>query len=589
MAKFISRLAPGRIIALGFALVILLGSGLLMLPCSIQDGVTVRYIDALYTSTSAVCVTGLIAIDAGDTFTPLGQTFLAMLIQVGGLGVTSVGAGIILAMRRRVNLKGRSLIREAMNLDSGRGLVRFVRDIFITTLIFELAGAALSFLVFVQDYPPLDALGISLFHSVAAFNNSGFDILGNFQNLIPYRDNVLLNLVTCGLIIFGGIGFLVIREMWTKRLRWRKFSMHTKVVLSVSAVLIVTGGVLIKLTEDVTWMGAFFHSVSARTAGFSTYNLGQFSQSGLLVLTVLMFIGASPGSTGGGIKTSTFFVLLHGIKAAATNRSERAFHYSIPRDAFRKAAVITLLAAGVVLVGTYLMVTMDPETTLMQALFEVTSAFGTVGLSTGITPGLSDGSKLLSILIMYIGRLGPLTVASLWYFNQGASGPTTPRATSPSAKLGGASMFNRSKKDKPIYGIVGLGRFGTALALELAESGAELLVLDKNEEKVREMREITENAVVIHSLDKKSLAETGIQNCDVAVVCIGEQIDTSILTTLHLVALGIPTVIAKATSAEHGEILAKLGGRRGLPGAGHGRSPGPPAGDRQGAGFRPAQ
>ena len=419
MLKLIKRQAPGRIIALGFAAVILTGSLLLMLPCSIQDGVTVRYIDALYTSTSAVCVTGLIAIDAGDTFTPLGQTFLAMLIQVGGLGVTSVGAGIILAMRRRVNLKGRSLIREAMNLDSGRGLVRFVRDIFITTLIFELAGAALSFLVFVQDYPPLDALGISLFHSVAAFNNSGFDILGNFQNLIPYRDNVLLNLVTCGLIIFGGIGFLVIREMWTKRLRWRKFSMHTKVVLSVSAVLIVTGGVLIKLTEDVTWMGAFFHSVSARTAGFSTYNLGQFSQSGLLVLTVLMFIGASPGSTGGGIKTSTFFVLLHGIKAAATNRSERAFHYSIPRDAFRKAAVITLLAAGVVLVGTYLMVTMDPETTLMQALFEVTSAFGTVGLSTGITPGLSDGSKLLSILVMYIGRLGPLTVASLWYFNRG--------------------------------------------------------------------------------------------------------------------------------------------------------------------------
>ena len=178
MAKFISRLAPGRIIALGFALVILLGSGLLMLPCSIQDGVTVRYIDALYTSTSAVCVTGLIAIDAGDTFTPLGQFFLASLIQVGGLGVTAVGAGIILAMRRRVNLKGRNLVREAMNLDSGQGIVRFVHRIFLTTLAFELAGAALSFLSFVQDYEPLDALGISLFHSVAAFNNSGFDIFG---------------------------------------------------------------------------------------------------------------------------------------------------------------------------------------------------------------------------------------------------------------------------------------------------------------------------------------------------------------------------------------------------------------------------
>ena len=419
MAKFISRLAPGRIIALGFALVILLGSGLLMLPCSIQDGVTVRYIDALYTSTSAVCVTGLIAIDAGDTFTPLGQFFLASLIQVGGLGVTAVGAGIILAMRRRVNLKGRNLVREAMNLDSGQGIVRFVHRIFLTPRAFELAGAALSVLSFVQDYEPLDALGISLFHSVAAFNNSGFDILGNFQNLIPYQDDVLLNLVTCALIIFGGIGFLVIQEVVRKRFRWSKFSMHTKVVLTVSAALIVVGTLLIKLTEDVTWLGALFHSVSARTAGFSTYPLGSFSNAGLLVLTVLMFIGASPGSTGGGVKTSTFFVLLQGIKSAATNKTEKAFHYSVPADAFRKAAVITLLALGVVLTGTYLMVILDPGVTLMQALFEVTSAFGTVGLSTGITPGLSDGSKLLSILIMYIGRLGPLTIASLWYFTKG--------------------------------------------------------------------------------------------------------------------------------------------------------------------------
>lgn len=418
MLRFLKKLSAARIIALGFAAVILIGSLLLMLPCSIQEGVEVEYIDALYTSTSAVCVTGLIAIDAGDTFTPLGQFFLAMLIQVGGLGVTAVGAGIILAVGRKVNLKGQNLVREAMNLDSGRGVIGFVKSIFVTTLIFELTGAALSFLVFVQDYPPLRALGISLFHSVAAFNNSGFDILGNFQNLIPYRDDVLLNLVTCGLIFFGGIGFLVIRELWQKRCRWRKLSMHTKVVLTVSVTLIVVGGVLVKLTEDVTWMGAFFHSVSARTAGFSTYPLGEFSNAGLLVLTVLMFIGASPGSTGGGVKTSTFFVLLQGIKAAATNRSEKAFHYAIPREAFRKAAVITLLAAGVVVGGTYLMTVFEPELSLMQILFEITSAFGTVGLSTGITPDLTVGSKLLSILIMYIGRLGPLTVASLWYFQR---------------------------------------------------------------------------------------------------------------------------------------------------------------------------
>lgn len=419
MIRLLKKQSPARIIALGFASVILLGSLLLILPCSVQEGVTLDYIDSLYTSTSAVCVTGLIAVDAGDTFTPLGQFFLAMLIQIGGLGVTAVGAGIILAIGKKMDFKGRNLIREAMNLNSGKGIVIFIKSIFFTTLIFEGVGAVLSFLVFAQDYPIGKAIGISLFHSVAAFNNSGFDILGNLQNLIPYQDNVWLNLVTCGLIFFGGIGFLVIREIWDKKFRWKKFSMHAKVVLSVSAILIVSGTVLIKLTEEISWLGALFFSVSARTAGFSTYPLSEFSTAGLLTITALMFIGASPGSTGGGIKTSTFFVLLQGIKSAATNKSEKAFHFAVPRDAFRKAAVITLLALGVVLSGTFFMTIMEPELPLIDILFEITSAFGTVGLSTGITPDLGVDSKLLSILIMYIGRLGPLTVASLWYFSRG--------------------------------------------------------------------------------------------------------------------------------------------------------------------------
>ncbi len=425
MINQFKKLSPARIIALGFLAVILLGSVLLILPCSVREGVEVRYIDALYTSTSAVCVTGLIAIDTGTAFTPLGQFFLAALIQIGGLGVTSVGAGVILAMGKKINLKGRTLIREASNLYSGKGVIRFIKTVLLTTLAFELAGALLSFIVFVQDYPPLTALGYSLFHSVAAFNNSGFDNLGlsgqlySNINLIPYQENILLNLVTCALIFFGGIGFLVIREMVTKRFHFKKYSMHAKVVLSVSAVLILGGTLLIKLTEDVSWLGALFHSISARTAGFSTYNLGTFSNAGLLVLIALMFIGASPGSTGGGIKTSTFFVLLAGIRSAATNKSEKAFRYALPKDAFKKAAIIAVLALLVVLLGTYLMAVMEPELRLIDVLFEVTSAFGTVGLSTGITSALSDGSKLLSILIMYIGRLGPLTIATLWYFTKG--------------------------------------------------------------------------------------------------------------------------------------------------------------------------
>ena len=324
-------------------------------------------------------------------------------------------------MGRRVNLKERSLLREAMNLSSFSGVIRLLKNIFQTTLIFELCGAVLSFIVFVQDYSPLRALWISVFHSIAAFNNAGFDILGNMQSLSAYSGDILLNLVTAALIFFGGIGFLVIRELISKRFRWRKLSMHSRVVLSVSGVLIVVGTLLIKLSEEgnISWLGAFFASVTARTAGFATYSIGGFSNAGLIVMMILMFIGASSGSTGGGIKTRTLFALIQGLKSTATNKSEKAFHYSLPRTAFRKAAVITFVGIGVVLFGSFTMSVLEPHLEIRDILFEVVSAFGTVGLSTGITPDLSVGSKLLSILIMYIGRLGPMTIVTLWYFSQG--------------------------------------------------------------------------------------------------------------------------------------------------------------------------
>lgn len=420
MLAFLKRQPPVRIIAMGFALVILLGSGLLMLPCSIREGVALRYIDALYTSTSAVCVTGLIAADAGDTFTLFGQAVILLLIQVGGLGVTSIGAGVILLMGRKMNLRGLNLVQEAGNLESGHGVVRFVRSVFQTTLVIELCGAALSFITFVQHYSVPRAVWLSLFHAVAAFNNSGFDVLGGGQNLIPFQDDILLNLTTCALIFFGGIGFLVIREMVTNRRHWKRYSMHARVVLSVSGILTAAGTLLIKLTErgNITWLGAFFASVTARTAGFSTFPFSEFSNAGLLVVIVLMYIGASPGSTGGGIKTSTFFVLLRGVHAAASGQSEKAFHYAIPKEAFRKAAVVALLALALIFASATAVSVLEPDIPLRDILFEMVSAFATVGLSTGITAGLSVGSKLISILVMFIGRLGPLTVASLWHFSR---------------------------------------------------------------------------------------------------------------------------------------------------------------------------
>ena len=413
MIRFLKKQPPGRLIALGFAAVILIGSALLMLPISIRPGVEVAYIDALFTSTSAVCVTGLIAVDAYDNFTVFGQAVLAGLIQIGGLGVTSVGVGLILAAGRRVSIKGRSLVKEALNVDSFQGMVRLIQWVLKVTLCFEGAGAVLSFLTFSQDYPLPRALWTSVFHSVAAFNNSGFDILGGMQNLIPYQSDVLLNLVTCALIIFGGLGFLVMLDI-RRAGTFRKLTFHSKVVITTTAALLIAGTLLLKATEDMTWLGAFFHSVSARTAGFSTYSRVELTNAGLFTLILLMFIGASPGSTGGGIKTTTFFALMQQVRAVFTKKKPGGFHRTLPGEAIDKAGVIALLSVVVVCVGTFLLCVLEPELDFVRLLFEEVSAFGTVGLSTGITPDLSVASKLVLIFTMYIGRLGAFTLFSLW-------------------------------------------------------------------------------------------------------------------------------------------------------------------------------
>ena len=394
-------------------MLILFGAVLLLLPLSVRGDAEVHFIDALFTSTSAVCVTGLIAIDVADHFTTFGQAVVAVLIQVGGLGVTSIGVGLILAARKNVGLKGRILLKEALNIEGIKGMIRLVKSILLMTLCFELMGIVLSFLVFVQDYPVLKALWISIFHSIAAFNNSGFDILGGLRNLIPYQNNILLNLTTSGLIIFGGLGFLVILDVLKKR-SFRKLTLHSKVVLTTTLTLLVAGTLLLKATEDITWLGAFFQSVSARTAGFSTYPIGEFTNAGLFTLIILMFIGASPGSTGGGIKTSTFFVLSQHVRSLFTKRHISAFRRNIPWEVFSKDCTISLLSLLLVCVGTFFLCVLEPEYSFVQLLFEEVSAFGTVGLSTGITPTLSVASKLILIFTMFAGRVGTFTLLTMW-------------------------------------------------------------------------------------------------------------------------------------------------------------------------------
>ena len=400
-------------ITLGFAAAILFGTFLLLLPVSVRPDAKVSFIDALFTSTSAVCVTGLIAIDTADHFTPFGQGVVAFLIQIGGLGVTSVGVGLILAVGKHIGIKGRLLAQEGLNVTGVKGIIRLVKSVLLMTLCFELAGAVLSFIVFIQDYPLPRAIGTSIFHSIAAFNNSGFDILGGLRNLIPYQTDILLNLTTCGLIIFGGLGFLVILDINRCR-SFRKLTLHSKVVLTTTGVLLLIGTLLLKATEEISWLGAFFHSVSARTAGFSTYSIGSFTNAGLFVLIILMFIGASPGSTGGGIKTTTFFALMQEVRTVISKRRAGAFHRTLPDEVLRKSSVIALLSVLVVCIGTFLLCILEPEYDFIQLVFEVVSAFGTVGLSTGITPDLGVLSKLIIILTMYTGRLGAFTLLSIW-------------------------------------------------------------------------------------------------------------------------------------------------------------------------------
>lgn len=414
-SHWLRRMRPGVLIVSGFLCMIGVGTLLLLLPISIRHGQTVSFVDALFTSTSAVCVTGLLAVDTADTFTIFGRVVVALLIQCGGLGVSSIGIGVIVLARRHVGFKERILVQEGLNLESPRGAVRLIRHVLVMTLIVEAVGMALSYPVFARDHTPWQALGISAFHAVASFNNAGFDILGGMTSLVPYQDSVLLTMATSLMITLGGLGFLVVMDVLQKK-RFSRLSLHTKIVLCTSGVLLVLGTLTIRATEDISWLGAFFTSVSTRTAGFATYSLGDFSSAGLFAVIMLMFIGASPGSTGGGIKTTTFFALLIATYAIAANKHPTAFKRSIARDTLYKAFVVTTLAIFVCCAVLYLLCVLEPALDVEALLFEVVSAFGTVGLSTGITPGLGAMSKVTLVVLMFIGRLGPLTVASLLTF-----------------------------------------------------------------------------------------------------------------------------------------------------------------------------
>ncbi|MBN1783308.1 potassium-transporting ATPase subunit KdpA [bacterium] len=425
--------SPPRLVLLSFAATILLGALLLMLPRATAGEGSLGFIDALFTSTSAICVTGLIVVDTGGHFTLFGQIVILILIQAGGLGIMTISTFFIYLISGRLNVFGQELLFDTITQDPMQNLRRLLMSVFIYTAVLELLGACILFIRFIPDYSFRHAALQAVFHSVSAFCNAGFSLWSD--SLTVYRHDAVVNMTISGLIVLGGIGFVVVYDMVLKRrksakLTWMKLSLHSRLVILTTCVLIAAGTLLIFFLEFHNSMAgesvghglliSFFQSVTARTAGFNTVNMTSFRDSTLLVIVVLMFIGASPGSCGGGIKTTTFLLFLSSLYARFRLKQHvNLFSKKIPEQILSKVTVIVFFSLFAVILFTFLLLVIEipqgshnaTKGSFLAYLFEVVSAYGTVGLSMGVTPFLDTLSKLLIVILMYVGRLGPLTLA----------------------------------------------------------------------------------------------------------------------------------------------------------------------------------
>ncbi len=420
--QIIVRPTPSKMLAFGLLALILVGASLLCLPISTRSGNGAAFLDALFTATSAVCVTGLVIADTNVYWSIFGQTIILLLIQIGALGIMSVVTLYVVFSGRNVSLTQRMAIKDSINHYSLANIVNTFLRILIVTLVVEGIGALLFAIVLVPEFGWSGGLWRSVFHSISAFCNAGFDLFGTpanpYSSLSNFQNNGFLLIITCALIIIGGIGFVVWQDMAEKR-RFSKFSLHTKIVLSMTVTLLLIGTIGFMLFEysrdahGLTWpyrlINAFFNSVTARTAGFNTTPMNNMSDSSNLLTIVLMFIGAAPGSTAGGIKVTTIYVLIVAVRSFMRGRSDiYGFNWRISMDVVVKSISILLLGASVIILATLILMN-NGAGNISQTLFETTSAFGTVGLSMGITPTLPAASKLMLIIVMYLGRTGPIT------------------------------------------------------------------------------------------------------------------------------------------------------------------------------------
>lgn len=417
------RISPYNLILLSFFIIILFGGTLLSLPVSTADGQGTRWIDGVFTAASAVCVTGLVVNDVSSVYSLYGKTLILVLIQIGGLGVITLSSLIVILISKKIGYGAKKVLQEDMNAESTFKIQDFVKKIAVTVFSIELAGAFFLFFEFIQKLSFTEALYYAVFHSVSAFCNAGFTLYPD--NLLSFQGSVIINLVIPFLIIAGGIGFAALIDIYRYiSKKDRRLALTTKMVIFITLILVIAGTFLTFVFEysntgtigNLSIMGklgaSFFQSITTRTAGFNTVSMPDLRHATVLLYVVLMFIGASPGSTGGGIKTTTFGVILLGVVNTLRNAGNIEIgKRKISWDVFNKAIVISFISIIYINVVLLFLIEIEKNIPFIDLLFEVVSAFGTVGLSRDLTPLLKDSSKWLLILTMFLGRVGPLTMA----------------------------------------------------------------------------------------------------------------------------------------------------------------------------------
>lgn len=426
------KIHPYLIILISFLVVILMGSIMLSMPFASKSNESMGFINALFMSTSSVCVTGLSVMPNGliNDLTIFGNIVMVILMQIGGLSFITIAVFFFTVLGGKLGIVDAFLLKESLNQNSFKGLLNLVKKIMLVSFLVQGVCSFINvfpiyeYVTITNQYkhPLLSSFAISIFHSAASFNNAGFDLFGSnsmeffssSSTIISQASIILINSTTIFMIVIGGIGFTVILDV-LKNKKWKKYSLHTKITLLATLMLIIGGMILVKLTSDMSILDSLFTSVTSRTAGFATYNMSKLESfpATYLIIILLMMIGASPCSTGGGIKTTTFAVLILSIISYAKGKKTKVFNRKIGEGQIFKAYALVVVAMIIILIATLVISMSQPELGFQKIFFEVVSAFSTTGLSMGITPNLNIFCKLIIIILMFLGRIGPLTVIGL--------------------------------------------------------------------------------------------------------------------------------------------------------------------------------